>query len=59
MPKECPIPVHTSTKHVVERLWEKSPTNGRFLTHLNGGVQMIQGRTGKKLVEFSVEAFIK
>jgi hypothetical protein len=59
MPKECPIPVHTSTKHMVQQLWDHSPTSGVFPTRVDGSVQMIQGKTGRTLVEFSVEAFIK
>jgi hypothetical protein len=59
MPKECPIPIHTSTRHVVGQLWDDSPTKGIFPTRLDGSVQMIQGRTGKTLVDFSVESFIK
>jgi hypothetical protein len=59
MAKTCPVAVHTATVYVRDRLWDHSPTNGFFATRLEGVVELIQGRTGKTLAQFSVQASIK
>ena len=55
----CPIPVHSQVTEVMYHLWDHSPSKGILPTRLDGDVKLVQGSTGKTLVEFSVVAFVK
>jgi hypothetical protein len=59
MPKNCPIPAQNSSQPVHYQLLDRSPTDGKVPVRVDGIVSLIQGKTGKTLVEFTVEGHIR